>query len=50
MQPAIAEPAALLRKLAQLQPKVGIIIPLRPITHALPVSADNTARPPLAHP
>ena len=28
----------------------GIIIPLRPVTHALPVSADNSTRPPLAHP
>jgi hypothetical protein len=28
VQPTIAEPAALLRQLAQLRPKIGIIIPL----------------------
>src|ERR1700712_2366936 len=50
MQPAIAEPPALLRELAQLRPKIGIIIPLRSVAHALPISADNTTRPPLAHP
>ena len=50
MQPAIAEPAALLRQLAQLRPKIGVIIPLRPVAHALPISADDTTRPPLAHP
>lgn len=48
VQPAIAETAALLGQLAQLRPKLGIIIPLRPVAHALPIGADNTARPPLA--
>jgi hypothetical protein len=28
VQPTIAKPAALLRKLTQLRPKVGIIVPL----------------------
>lgn len=50
MQATIAEPASLLGKLAQLRPNLGIVIPLRPVTHALPVSAYDTTRPPLAHP
>ena len=50
MQATIAEPAPLLRQLTQLRSNLGIIIPLRPVAHALPISADHTTRPPLAHP
>lgn len=33
MQATIAKPPALLSKLAQLPPKLGLIIPLRPVQY-----------------
>jgi hypothetical protein len=50
MQATIAEPASLVRQLAQLLAKLGIASPLGAISHALTVGSDHMARPPLAHP
>src|SRR5690606_29656533 len=50
VQTTIAEPPPLVRQLAQLLAKRGIIVPRRTITHALAIGIDDTAHPPLAHP
>lgn len=50
MQATIAEPPALLSKLTQLHPKLGLIIPPGLVAHALSVGAYDATRPPIAHP
>ena len=49
MQPAIAEPPALLRQLAQPRPERGVVGPPAAIADRAPVRGDDAARPPLAH-
>ena len=48
MQPAIAEPAALMCQIAQLLSKHAIIIATRLITDHAPIRRNDPARPPLA--
>ncbi len=50
VKPPIAEPPALLRRLAQSRPQVAIISPARAVPHALANRSDDSTRPPLAHP
>src|SRR3546814_6630731 len=44
MKTAIAEPATLVRLLAQLLTKLGIIVPRGTVTHGLAIGIDDTAQ------